>query len=345
MSQVGVLLVNLGTPHSTHPRSVKRYLIEFLTDRRVVDIPWISRQVIMRSLVIPRRFKHSAKLYASIWTDKGSPLKVYGQSVKERLSSVLGSSFQVELAMRYQTPSIQEGLNRLRGVSHLLILPLFPQYASATTGSIYESIFNIIRKWHVIPGLTCIDQFATHPSVIAAFCAKIRAFDLDRYDHIVFSYHGLPERQIKRADPHGMCLSRQACCERKSPSNRHCYAAQCVAMTKKIASQLNLDACHYTLSYQSRFGKDPWLKPYTGTILKQLATYGQKVVLVVCPAFVCDCLETLYEIQVEYAEAFKQYGGERLDLVKGLNDHPMWIEALKELVLDHLPRHVAFQTK
>lgn len=339
-SLTGILLVNLGTPDSPSSRDVYRYLIEFLTDKRVIDMPWITRQLLVRGFIVPSRYRQSASFYQKIWTAEGSPLKVYGKSVEEKLQVLLGDNFKVKLAMRYQNPSIEQGINSLMtsGVDRLIVLPLFPQYASATTGSVLEKVMAVLKKYPVIPQLILVNNYAVHPGLIQSFCSVVREqCSIENYDHILFSFHGLPQRHIKNADQYESCLKKADCCFRLCKKNKDCYSAQCHATTAKIAEELRLERDQYSLSFQSRLGKEPWLQPYTSEKISALAKEGKKRVLVFCPSFVCDCLETLYEIGIEYAAEFKHAGGEALDLVRGLNDHPKWIQTLKQIVLEHLP--------
>lgn len=335
-TKTGVLLVNLGTPDSPAPKDVYRYLIEFLTDARVIDTPWLSRQLLVRGLIVPRRYRQSAKSYKAIWTPEGSPLKVYGQRVKEKLQQSLGSEFCVELAMRYRSPSIEDALQRLmqEHLDRLIVLPLFPQYASATTGSVHQKVMEIISKWINIPEIILIDHYADHPEMIRAFCEAAKPFHIPDYDHVLFSFHGLPARQLIHADGKGHCLQKKDCCKKISATNYQCYSAQCHSTAQALVNALKLSPEQYSLSFQSRLGKEPWLEPYTSEVIHALAKNGKKRILVFCPAFVCDCLETVFEIGVEYADEFKKAGGEMLQLVPGLNDHPQWITALKKIVLE-----------
>lgn len=344
--KTGLLLVNLGTPRSPKPRDVYRYLIEFLTDERVMDMPWLKRQLLVRGLIVPMRYRQSAHAYQQIWTDQGSPLMVFGKQVKEKLQQILGGKFCVELAMRYQEPSIQKGLDSLMAaeIDHLVVLPLFPHYASATTGSVHQKVQELLSRYRVIPKVTLIDHYATHPKLISAFCEVAKPYHPEKYDHILFSFHGLPERHLRDADTSGQCLVKSDCCQSLCRRNRNCYSAQCHATARAIVKGLDLPAGYsHTICFQSRLGKDPWIQPYTSASIAELAKQGKKRILVFCPAFVCDCLETIYEIGVEYAEEFKHAGGERLDLVPGLNAHPSWIEALRALVYDNcnnLPENI-----
>lgn len=314
--KVGILLVNLGTPDSFHPKDVKGYLHQFLTDKRVIDLPYLTRQLLVRGVIVPRRYKVSARLYQEIWKEGGSPLKIHGEALKHKLQEKLGERFIVQLAMRYQNPSIEEGLFSLqkKRVDHLLVFPLFPQYASATTGSIHEKVFQILSSWHTIPKVTAINHFFSHPAYIKACALLYKSYPLSQYDHFLFSYHGLPEKEIKKGE------------------YEESYAAQCRKTTEALASALALSADLYTLSFQSRLGKAPWLRPYTEETLRKLAQGKKKRVFVFCPGFTADCLETEYEIGVEYAKVFRQEGGEELALAKGLNAEDFWVEALIEMM-------------
>lgn len=329
----GILLVNLGTPISPAERDVKRYLTEFLTDERVIDLPYLKRHLLVKGIIVPKRYRTSAKLYQSIWTEEGSPLLVYGRRVEASLQEQLGPEYKVRLAMRYQEPSMKTSLEDLRGVKNLVVFPLFPQYASATTGSVYQKVFDILSQWEVIPSLRMISNYADHPALIEAFVAVSQTYALETYDHIVFSYHGLPQRHLKKADRTGQCLKDPDCCK-KNPA---CYKAQCTMTTQEIVKSLKLPSDRWSQCFQSRLGKDPWIQPYTSCVLKQLLKEGKKRVLVFCPAFVCDCLETLEEIGSEYRSQFLKGGGECLDLVEGLNDHPKWIDAIEAIIKNAPP--------
>lgn len=337
-NKTGILLVNLGTPDSPHPRDVYRYLTEFLTDGRVIDTSWIYRQLLVRGVIVPLRYRQSVRMYKEIWTSEGSPLKVYGYRLCKSLQKKLGEAYCVELAMRYQNPSIFEVLMNMRKamIDKLLIFPMFPQYASATTGSVHQKIMEIVSQWEVIPEITFINHFSTHPSFIQALGAVASPYNIGSYDHILFSFHGLPQRHIRNADKKEHCLKSKDCCLKISSLNQGCYSAQCNATASSIANYLNLTKEQFSISFQSRLGRDPWLQPYTSEVITNLAQQGKKRILVFCPAFVCDCLETLYEIGVEYAAEFKHAGGEYLDLVPGLNDHPKWVDAVFDIITERL---------
>ncbi len=334
--QVGVLLINLGTPRSPSPRDVKRYLNEFLTDKHVIDLPWLFRQWLVRAVIVPRRYRASAALYRSIWTAQGSPLLTYGRALKEALQHSLGARFCVQLAMRYQEPSLKGALRLLatRALSSLVVLPLFPQFSTATTGSIERVLFKRARLYSTLPPIAMIKSYPTHPGFIDALCAQAAHLPLSTFDRILISYHGLPERQLKKGDPSGLCLQASHCCQTLSPTNRYCYAAQCHATTRALVDALGLTRDQYRHCYQSRLGRAAWLRPYTADIMIEEAKRGAKKLAVFCPSFVADCLETLSEIRCEYRALFLEHGGEELELIEAPNTHPLWVAALKKMTLD-----------
>jgi ferrochelatase len=338
--KTGILLVNLGTPDSPEPKKVHRYLTEFLLDKRVIDSAWPIRQLLVRGIIIPARYKQSAKAYKQIWTEEGSPLKIYGYRVKNALQERLGENFHVELAMRYQQPSIPATLLKLKEafIQRLIVLPLFPQYCSATTGSVHQKVMNDLSEWENIPETILINSYQNHPSLVQAFCKAASKFALEDYDHVLFSFHGLPERYILKADSQAVCKANSTCCQTFTPSNQGCYSAQCYVLARSIAQKLKLNEGAFSISFQSRLGKEPWLQPYTSEVISKLAKAQKKRILVFCPSFVCDCLETIYEIGVEYSEEFKHAGGERLDLVPGLNDSPEWVDAIVDIVNERIPK-------
>lgn len=325
----GILLVNLGTPDSPRLWDVYRYLIEFLTDEKVIDIPWLKRQLLVRGVIVPDRLRQSTASYKKIWTKEGSPLMSYGRKVKSLFQERQKDSCIVELAMRYQNPSIEAGLLRLisNGAKEILLFPLFPQYADATTGSIEAEALRVCRQIASQMPLRIITTFADHPAFIAALAAIPKAKEWKQYDHVLFSYHGLPERQLKKKD--GACLIGDCCVK-----NKNCYRSQCYATTHALVKALQIPAEKYSVCFQSRLGKEPWLQPYASDVLSQRAKAGDRRLLVFSPSFVSDCLETLYEIGEEYQAEFKHAGGLELDLVPGLNDSPLWIEALCQIAVD-----------
>jgi ferrochelatase len=329
----GILLVNLGTPDSPATKDVRRYLVEFLTDPRVIDIPVVQRNLLVRGIIGPFRAPKSAKSYREIWTSEGSPLMFYSQRQRDLVAAQLGPAYQVELAMRYQNPSLADVLDRFKGkhLRKLRVVPLFPQYASATTGSVHAEVMRIVSQWQVIPDIEFLNSYPTEPGMIEAFADLARPLQPSNYDHILFSFHGLPERQLVKADMHNHCLQSATCCETLTDRNHYCYSAQCTATAQAIAAQLGMQKSDYTVCYQSRLGKTPWKRPYTIDVIQSLADAGKKRLLVFSPAFTSDCLETIFEIGEEYKEDFHKMGGETLDLVPGLNSDPKWITALADI--------------
>ncbi|NNE29937.1 MAG: ferrochelatase [Saprospiraceae bacterium] len=339
----GVLLVNLGTPDAPTRSAVYRYLKQFLLDPRVIDYPWLQRNLLVRGIIVPFRSGSSAKLYKKLWTSEGSPLKVYGERLAEGVARELGEEYSVELAMRYQNPSIEKAINRFKAenISSLMVLPLFPQYASASTGSVHDEVMRLLRKQQVIWPVNFINSFFRDENMVDVFVKNARQFDLASYDHILFSYHGLPERQLKKGDfSQSHCLKKKDCCSSLCLENQFCYSAQCFSTTYAIAEKLGLSKEDYSICFQSRLGREEWVKPYTPVVLKDRAAKGDKRILVFCPAFVSDCLETTIEISEEYAEEFEEMGGETLDLVPSLNDDPDWIRGVAELVRSKEVREV-----
>lgn len=333
-----VLLINLGTPDDPSKPAVRRYLDEFLMDGRVMDIPYINRNLLVRGVIVPFRTANSSKLYKEIWDDQtGSPLMHYSLEQQRMLQEALGDEYHVELAMRYQKPSIENALKNLRKlqVESIRIIPLFPQYASATTGSIIEEVMRIMKKWPIFPEISIVNDYYENDLMVEVFAENARKYGTENYDHVLFSYHGLPVRQltnVNSTEDHN--CETAGCRERMTDENRFCYLAQCYATTRAIADRLGLKKGSYGVCFQSRLGKTPWIQPYTSDVLKQLASERKKKLLVLCPAFVADCIETIHEIGIEYDEEFKEMGGEKVQLVESLNDHPKWIEVLRLLTLN-----------
>ncbi|CAA6825993.1 MAG: Ferrochelatase, protoheme ferro-lyase (EC [uncultured Aureispira sp.] len=336
MGKKGVLLVNLGTPDEPTRGAVYRYLKEFLLDPRVIDIPAVQRNLLVRGFIAPFRSKSASKLYQELWTAEGSPLKVYGYELKEKLQKEMGDEYFVDLAMRYQSPSVESVLKNMlaENVSELIIVPLFPHYASASTGSVYEEVMRVLSKVQGIPKLRFINSFYDHPDFIASIMERAKAHKLEDYDHVLFSYHGLPVRQLVKADLGNHCDKAKDCCLTISDKNQHCYSAQCHATTKALVKEMGLKEGQYTTCFQSRLGKEPWVQPYTTDVLQQRADAGNKRLLVFCPAFVADCLETTIEVSVEYMEEFEEMGGEHVQLVDSLNGDPRWVTGLKNIILE-----------
>jgi ferrochelatase len=254
---------------------------------------------------------------------------------KDMLQERLGDDYHVELAMRYQNPSIESALIKLKDaqVNSIQVIPMFPHYASATTGSVIEKVMELVSKWQTIPNISFINSFHDNEIMIEAFVENSLKYKPESYDHILFSFHGLPKRHLRNSDHSKMhCQKVENCCSVLTENNKFCYSAQCYDTARLIAEKLGLPKDKYTVCFQSRLGKDPWAQPYTSVVLEERAKLGEKRILVFCPAFVADCLETVHEIAVEYAEEFEEMGGEHIQLVESLNDNPLWIDALEGLV-------------
>lgn len=337
-AKTGVLLVNLGTPDSTAVPHVRKYLREFLMDGRVIDIPFLSRWLLVNCIIAPFRAPKSAAEYRKLWTDRGSPLLYHTEDLKDKLIGKLdGEQYQVEMVMRYQSPSIEQGLAALQKgrVKKIIVIPLFPQYASATNGSVIEKVMEVVKEWQVIPAISFVPKFVDHPLYLQAW--KDIAADFiqkEEYDAYLFSYHGIPERQIHKASCEGYCQLNDKCCARQTPSNQYCYRAQCFYNTRLLTEKLGLPSDKVHTAFQSRLGKDPWIQPYTEDTIRQLAQNGAKKVLAFSPAFVADCLETTVEVGEEYKEVFEEEGGQQWDLVPCLNAHDTWVECVKALVME-----------
>jgi ferrochelatase len=335
MAKKGILLINLGTPDSPKTADVRKYLNEFLMDARVIDVNPALRVFLVKGIIVPFRSPKSAKLYQQIWSDEtGSPLLHYSKLQHKLLQERLGDAYQVELAMRYQSPSIQSALDRLKAnlVSDIKVIPLFPQYASASTGSVYEKVMELVKTWQTIPDISFINSFHDDELMIETFANNALKYQPETYDHILFSFHGLPQRQIKKCDhTHSYCLQVGGCCDTLNDTNKFCYSAQSYDTARLIAEKLNLPKEKYTVCFQSRLGNDPWVQPYTSQVVAKLAAEGKKRLLVFCPAFVADCLETVYEVTEEYGGEFRALGGEHVQLVESLNDSPTWIDALEKM--------------
>jgi len=335
MSKPGVLLVNLGSPDSPSVADVRKYLREFLMDPRVLDAPWPVRWCVVNLAILPRRPVQSAEAYEKIWTKGGSPLVVTSRNVRRELQRRLGGDIVVELAMRYQSPDIESAVAKLRaqGVTDLLVFPLFPHYAMSSFETAAVRAREVAARLAPEMKLRIAEPFFKDPGYIAALAASAEDFLEAGYDHLLFSFHGLPERHLRKADPTGgHCLATPDCCETPGPAHRTCYRAQCHATVRAFVEAAGVPANKYSVSFQSRLGRDPWLKPYTDFEFTRLAGTGVKKLLVICPAFVSDCLETLEEIAIRGREIFLGAGGTGFALIPCLNEHPRWLDALEEMV-------------
>jgi protoporphyrin/coproporphyrin ferrochelatase len=332
LKKTAVILANVGTPDEPTVPAVRRYLFQFLNDRRVIDLPWLLQKFLVNVIIVPFRAPKSTKLYQMLWTAKGSPLLAISNESRNKLQERLGENYEVFTGMRYQNPSLKKVLQTIRDkrFDKIVVLPMFPQYASSTAGTIAQLVNTETAKWNVIPELTIISQFYDNPQFIKAFAAQIRKYRPEEFDHIIFSYHGLPFSQTDRVHPAVKTINCN--CEFEMPEHgRFCYKATCYETTRLLAKELGLLKSAYSVAFQSRLTKN-WLKPFSDQEVIRLAKEGKKRVLMAAPAFIADCLETIVEIGVEYQHLFEENGGEKIQLVESLNANADWIETLAELV-------------
>lgn len=326
----GILLINLGSPESPKVADVKKYLTEFLTDKYVIDMPYIFRQLLVRGIIIPQRVKNSAKLYKSIWTDKGSPLTVHSKNLTDKVR--LKSERPVALGMRYGNPSMKHAILELKekGVDEITVLPLYPQYAMSTTQTVLEKLYEDINEVAKEIKVKIIAPFYNNNQYINVLTESIKkSINLENVDHLLFSFHGIPERHIKKTDPtKSHCKIDGSCCNTPSEAHKNCYRHQCLETARLVAEKLDLKEDFYTVAFQSRLGKDPWLQPYTSATIKDFPKKGIKKLAVVTPAFVSDCLETIEEIGIEANEDFLEAGGTKFHRIPCLNSDNDWADLI-----------------
>lgn len=331
----GLLLCNLGTPDAPTPAAVRRYLRQFLGDARVLDINPIGRWALLNLVILPFRPRKSAEAYRKIWSERGSPLLEHSLALVQAVRAQLGPGWAVELGMRYQSPSLSSALAKLRdaGADRVVVLPLYPQYAASTTGSTVAEVLRLSGAPWAPPALDIVEPFYDRPDFIAAFAAQgAPLVQGGATEHVLFSFHGLPERHLRKTDSSGShCLAHGDCCATVSMVNRRCYRAQCYATAGALAARLSLPEGGWSVSFQSRLGRTRWIEPYTDRTLVALAQQGYKRLAVFCPSFVADCLETLEEIGIRGKAQFLAGGGEQLTLVPSLNASPAWVETVAAL--------------
>ncbi len=333
MKKTAVLLVNLGSPDNPYPGAVYRYLTQFLNDPRVIDINAIGRSILVNGIIVPFRHRKSSKVYQELWTEQGSPLIHFGKTNQQQLQARFDEKdTKVFLAMRYQNPSLESALKAIEewGPERLVVIPLFPQYASASTGSVIERVMKLMSGWWTFPEIKIVSQFHDHPLFLKAWHKRAAEFNWQDYDHVLFSYHGLPERQLDKIYADNKC--RNHSCEHEiNDENKLCYKATCYATTRSIVASMGIPEDRYTVGFQSRLGKG-WIEPFSDHVIENLAKKGAKKLLVFSPAFVADCLETTIEIGDEYQELFEEHGGHKVQLVPSLNDSEAWVDCLEALV-------------
>lgn len=331
--KTAVILANVGTPEAPKVHKVFTYLTRFLNDPRVIDIPWLLRKLLVNLIIIPFRVRNSTRLYKKLWTENGSPLLYLSESLARKLEKKLDENHKVFVAMRYGKPVLKDVVRQIHDqkFDEVVIVPMFPQYASSTTGTATDEVLKQISRWNVIPSVRFIGQFYDHPAYIDAFVRLAGKYDLKTYEHFVFSYHGLPDRQVNKVHP-GILVRNCNCAEAMPEHGAFCYKATCYETSRLLVKRLHISPDKYTVSFQSRLEKN-WLTPFSDQVIINLAKSGKKKVLVFAPSFVTDCLETIIEIGYEYQEIFRKHGGETLQLAEALNDSDSWVEGLKEIIM------------
>lgn len=335
----GIILMNLGSPDSTRVKDVRRYLNQFLMDERVIDMPYLSRLLLVRGIIVPFRAPKSAEAYRTIWTEEGSPLISLTRQLAVALQQQV--DLPVEMAMRYGNPSIKAAFDNLvkndASIDEVIAIPMYPHYAMSSYETAVENAREVFQKHKYGFKLNFIRPYYNEPGYINALAENIRPYLEQDYDHILFSYHGIPERHLLKSDNTGAhCLKREDCCTTNSEAHTTCYRHQCYTTTTLVTSQLGVPAGKYSISFQSRLGKDPWLKPYTDFRLQEMPAEGIKKLLILCPAFVSDCLETLEEIDDRGKETFLHAGGESYTMIPCLNVHPLWVKTLNGWIKEYV---------
>jgi protoporphyrin/coproporphyrin ferrochelatase len=334
---VGVLLSNLGTPEAPRTPEVRRYLRQFLSDPRVIDMPAPIRRAVLELAILPKRPALSASAYAKIWTAEGSPLLVHSLALRDAVTERLPApQWKVVLGMRYGEPDLARSYQELvtAGCSRIVVLPLYPHYAASSTGSTLEVIYGAAAQAWNTPALAVVPPFYGDARFIESF-ARVAAPVLAEHpvEHVLLSFHGLPERHMHKSDPSGThCLASPSCCDAIGVVNGSCYRAQCHHTARLLAARLGLAQAGWSIGFQSRLGRTPWIKPYSDELLIELRERGITRIAVMCPAFVADCLETLEEIGIRAAEDWRARGGESLVLVPSLNTTPSWVDTVVALV-------------
>jgi len=333
--KTGVLLVNTGSPDAPEVPETRRYLRQFLSDARVLVMSPIARWSLLNFIILPTRPKVSSAAYRAIWTDRGSPLIANSEDFRDGLRQAL-PEWLIEIGMAYGKPSVPDSLDALiaQGAERIIVAPMFPQYASATTGSVLELTYKTAAEKRNVPSLTAITPFYEEPEYLDAWSAQAQSqLDAFQPDHILFSFHSLPRRHIIDGDPTGThCLANEDCCENYREANPNCYRAHCFATTRGIVERLGLKPDAYTLAFQSKLGRDSWLTPATDQTIVQLAKSGVKRLAILSPAFVADCIETLEELGMQGRDSFMNNGGEDFKLVTSLNSHPAWVTGFAEIL-------------
>ncbi|MDD4107106.1 MAG: ferrochelatase [Prolixibacteraceae bacterium] len=332
--KTAILLMNVGSPDRPAIWPVWKYLTQFLNDKCVIDLPLIPRMLLVNLIIIPFRVRHSTNLYKQLWRGRGSPLIYHSLDLQKKLQLNLGDNYKVFLGMRYGNPGYKKAIDKIinERYKRLLVLPLFPQYAMSTSETAIAAINREVKKSKADLQIIFKKQFYDYPEFIEALAEQANKYDYTHYDHIIFSYHGLPDRQLEKCHP-GIKVADCQCQDYIPKWGKYCYRATCFATTRSIVNRLNLKPGKYSVSFQSRLSKN-WMEPFTDEVILKKLSEGKKRILIMAPSFVTDCLETKIEIGKEYYKMFLEKGGEELQLVPSLNSEPVWIEALSAIILN-----------
>ena len=334
--RTAILLMNVGSPDDPTKKSVRRFLTQFLNDKRIIDLPWLLRKLLVNLIIIPFRIKKSTQLYQRLFDKKGSPLIYHSEELKEKLQKKIGEGFSVFLGMRYGNPGFRDVISEIKsqGFQQIALVPLFPQHAMSTSETAIVAAKAEIKRQNIKAKIIEVGQFYNHPKFIQAFVSQVKKYDLAKFDHVLFSYHGLPNRHIEKSHP-GKTI--ESCdCEHSIPDyGKFCYRATCFATTRLIANELGLNLSEYTVAFQSRLSKN-WLSPFSDEILLKKLREGNENILVIAPSFITNCLETVIEIGEDYRNNFIKNGGKELELVESLNAENIWIESLNEIILESI---------
>jgi len=338
-SSTGLLLINLGSPDEPTVPAVRRYLDQFLMDERVIDLPYLQRALLVKGIILNTRPKKSAAAYRKVWTDEGSPLIVTSQKLAQQVDSLWDGP--VALGMRYGNPSIASALAQLRqaGADEAIVVPLYPHYSMSSYETVVEKVLADVQSMEAPMAVRFLSPFYDHP-IYRKVLAEVSAPHLEgQWDHLLFSFHGVPVRHIEKRDPSGCyCLKTEDCCFTDHPATPMCYRAQCLRTARYLAEDLNLADHQWSVAFQSRLGNDPWLEPATEPTTERLAREGIGHLKVICPAFVADCLETIEEIDMEVRNSFIEAGGKQFEMIPCLNADPRWARAIVEMAPDALQR-------
>ncbi|MCF6358300.1 MAG: ferrochelatase [Draconibacterium sp.] len=335
-AKTAILLMNIGSPDRATRKSVRQFLTVFLNDKRVIDLPWALRKLLVNLIIIPFRVKKSTQMYQRLFNEKGSPLIYHSEELKEKLQEKLGGNFEVFLGMRYGNPGYKQALREInsRGFQQIILFPLFPQHAMSTTTTAIVAAKDEIKRQNIESQIFEIEQFYNHPKFIQAIVNQTKKYDLNKFDHVLFSFHGLPDRHIKNIHPE-IKIEHCNCSDSVPEHGKYCYRATCFATARLIASKLGKNLPEYSVAFQSRLSKN-WLSPFSDEVLLRELREGNKNILVIAPSFVTDCLETVIEIGEDYRNNFIDNGGERLVLVDNLNAENSWVESLNTIILEFI---------